>query len=162
MGNGNLPTGMHTHSVGPALKLLLSYTVKPDLKTTCIKWPPVLRDHLQIKPREITIILSCIKRPPVFKDQRPLFCYKSLQFRDHLFPQIFINLCENILLFSCFKLDEEMDEINCFNGLFNLFAFHFQHSSTYCMHKLNSTFKVTNAFGNQTSVKRLLVLRDHF
>ena len=39
-----------------------------------------------------------------------------------------------------FKFDHEIREINCFNGLFNLFAFYFQISSVYlkkkiiCMH----------------------------
>ena len=70
-------------------------TVKPDIKTTSIKWPPVLRDHFQILPRDITIILTCIKRPPLFKDQRPLFCLKILLLRDHCFPQICI-LCQNL------------------------------------------------------------------
>ena len=67
-------------------------TVKPDLKTTSIKRPPVLRDHFEILPIVNTIILTCIKRPPLFKDQRPLFCLKILLLRDHFFPQICI-LC---------------------------------------------------------------------
>ena len=62
-----------------------SYTVKPDLKTTSIKRPPLLRIHFQILPRVITIILTCIKRPPVFKDQRPHFCLKILSLRDYTF-----------------------------------------------------------------------------
>ena len=50
-----------------------------------------------------------------------------------------------------FNFDDEMGKINCFNGLFNFFAFHFQNSSafmkkkkkqkqqqlTYCMRKVN-------------------------
>ena len=53
-------------------------TVKPDIKTTSIKRPLVLRDHLQVLPRLNTITLTCIDRPPVFKNQRPLFCLKIL------------------------------------------------------------------------------------
>ena len=74
---------------------LLLGTVKPELKATSIKRPPVLRDHFHILPRVITIILTYIKRPPVFKDQRPLFCLKILLLGDHFFPHICI-LCQNL------------------------------------------------------------------
>ena len=30
-----------------------------------------------------------------------------------------------------FKFDDEIREINCFNGLFNLFAFHFSEKSVF-------------------------------
>ena len=57
-------------------------TVKPDLKTTSINRPPVLRDHFQILPRVISIILTCIKRLSVFKNQRPHFLPPILLLRD--------------------------------------------------------------------------------
>ena len=57
--------------------LINEYTVEPDLKTTCIKRPSVLRDDLQILPRVITISLTCIKRP-VFKVRPETnFCIKD-------------------------------------------------------------------------------------
>ena len=61
------------------------YTVKPDLKTTSIKRPPVLRDHFQILPRVITVILTCIKRPPLFKDQTT-FLPQNFFIKRPLFP----------------------------------------------------------------------------
>ena len=59
-------------------EMLSTCTLKPDLKITSIKRPLVLRDHLQILSRVITIILTCIKRLPDFKDQIPLFSLKIL------------------------------------------------------------------------------------
>ena len=102
--------------------------VKPDLKTTSIKRPPVLRDHIQILPRVITIILICIKRPPVFK--RPLFVIKRPLFPSDLHfmsDKTYFNLLDRNFKFEMMKLRE----INCCNGLFNLFAFHFQNSSVF-------------------------------
>ena len=58
-----------------------------------------------------------------------------------------------------FKFDEELKEINCFNGLFHLFAFNFQNSPSLIK---KSTFEFTNVFRNQTWVKRPPLLKDHF
>ena len=55
-------------------------TIKPDLKTTPIKRPPVLRDHFQIFPRVITIILTHIIRDHVFLNQKT---------RDHFYASKF-------------------------------------------------------------------------
>ena len=71
-----------------------------------------------------------------------------------------------------FKFDDEIREINCFNGLFNLFPFHFQNSyvfmknngpiATICMHYVQYAFEVTSAFNTQAWIQRPPVLRDHF
>ena len=65
-----------------------------------------------------------------------------------------------------FIYDDEIRGINCFDGLYNLFALHFQNNSVFMnnngdcnnLYALNAIcFEVTNAFSNQTWVKTPLV-----
>ena len=39
-------------------------TVKPVLKATCVKRPPVSRDHLQVLPMHFPLQITCVKRLP--------------------------------------------------------------------------------------------------
>ena len=57
-----------------------------------------------------------------------------------------------------FKFDDEMVEINCFNGRFsfltffsqNMSFFHEKQSTVFAQQDSAFSFDVTNAFGNQT------------
>ena len=76
------------------------------------------------------------------------------------FTQICI-LCENILNLMDwkFKFDDEMSEINCFNGLFNIFAFHLQSSSVFMKNNWHFMLKVQSVFWGYKML--LIKLRDH-
>ena len=90
----------------------------------------MLRDHLQIRARVITIILTCVKRPHVFEDQRPLFASQFCNSETSFSLRVAFNVKTsfNLMVWN-FIFDDGMGEINCLNGLFNLFAFRFQNSS---------------------------------
>ena len=108
-------------------KCYVTNTVKPAVNTTCIKRPPMLRDHLQIRARVITIILTCIKRPHAFEDQRPLFASQFCNAETSFCLRVAFNVKTsfNLMVWN-FIFDDGMSEINCLNCLF---AFRFQNSS---------------------------------
>ena len=96
----------------------------PKLKTTSMR-PPVIRDHLQILPRVITITF---KRPETtFLPQNKILLLRPLSPLDLKF---YVKTYFNWIDWN-FKFDDEIRLINYCDDLFNLFAFHFQNSSVF-------------------------------
>ena len=132
------------------------------IKAKYIWRPSVLGDHLQILPRKNTIILTCIKRQSCLQRPETTFLHPYFVIHWPLFPSDLKFYVKTY--FHDMGFDDKLDWINCFNGLFNFFVFHFQNSSV-CntlQAQSESACKVTNAFSIQVWVKWPPVFRGHF